>query len=509
MLAERTPHTSYLRTLMFCLITGGFLRLFLLGRQNFWVDEMHTLGASGINPPLTYPYVFEILQGPLHALFLYSWHKSVGVGEVALRLPSAVASVLAILFFYRLARKLLDERGTMWATLIFTYSPFVIWYAQEVRNYSFFLLFVLLSFYYFLELLDGKRVWARYGLFTFLCVMSNLAGFFVMIVHGILFLLASRGNLRRLAGFIAVDIAVLAAFSPWILHMFKQMELNRLVSEASYGTDELLRGHTTFSLLGIPYTLFAFSTGYSFGPTPREIAAGAPVEVLGRHAREIIAAAAVFGLVAVRGVIGLRWKHYVGLLVWFAVPFALAGYFAVKNFKPFNVRYCMLALPAYQMILGRGLAEWKQGSVRIALAVLLFFLCGFALGNHYFDTGYQKDDFRSAARYLHLWEQPEDAFLIVGNFRPIDYYYEGKLSYRVIWEYELRDPGRLREEIGDLARRHARLWVLSSREWVTDPRGIFPGLVESRYTKQSSRSWPGARIDLYVVKAGSNRKEMR
>jgi hypothetical protein len=182
------------------------------------------------------------------------------------------------------------------------------------------------------------------------------------------------------------------------------------------------------------------------------------------------------------------------------IPFGLTAYFAAKNFKPFNVRYCMLVLPAYVLLLGRGLAAWRRDGVRMTLAVVVFFVCGIALGNYYFNPSYQKDDFRAAAEYLESREHGGDGFLIVGNFRPLDYYYEGNLSYRVIWEYELRNAERLREELGELAREHDRLWVLSSRESMTDPRGFFPKLVETHYERQSTRSWPGVRIDLFVVK---------
>jgi len=489
--------------LVLLLLGGAFFRFFLLGRQSLWVDEMHTLGSSGINPPLIYPYVFEILQGPFHALLLFYWHQLAGVSELAIRFPSAIAGVVSVFFFYKLALKLLDPESAFWAAAVFAFSPYAVWYSQEARNYVFLILFTVLSFHFFLQLLEGRRVWVEYGVFTYLCVMSNLSGFFVIVVQGVIFLLAGRKSIRRLPWLLLTYLAILAAFSPWVWHMFRQMELERLLPSSTDAAHELLRGRTTFSPLGIPYTFFAFSVGYSLGPSPREIGFRGDLSSLSGHWWEVALGAAVFGVVALRGLVGLKRRSLVGLLVWFGVPFAVTSYFAIKNFKPFNARYCTPAFPAYELLLGRGIGTWKNSRTRLAVASLLFLVTGYSLGNYYFNPDYEKDDFRSASRYLEAHENPGDALIALGNFRPLDYYYHGSLRYRVVWEYEFNRERRLEEMAARMAREHDRLWVVSSREWLTDRRGVLPHLLGKHFELRSKRSWPGVKVSLYVRRDGA------
>ena len=59
-----------------------------------------------------------------------------GHGEKALRLQSLAAGIVSVLLFGSLARRLLNERAALVATMLFALSPLLIRYSAEVKPYS-------------------------------------------------------------------------------------------------------------------------------------------------------------------------------------------------------------------------------------------------------------------------------------------------------------------------------------------------------------------------------------
>ncbi|MEJ2722724.1 MAG: hypothetical protein P8181_16540, partial [bacterium] len=77
------------------------IRVFRIGSQSLWVDEILTLGKtipkSGLH---IWDYLIYNIQGPFHSFVVYLFHL-VGSSDGWLRLPSALAGGLSVYFFYR------------------------------------------------------------------------------------------------------------------------------------------------------------------------------------------------------------------------------------------------------------------------------------------------------------------------------------------------------------------------------------------------------------------------
>jgi 4-amino-4-deoxy-L-arabinose transferase-like glycosyltransferase len=115
-------------TLILLVATG--LRLYQLGTESLWTDEVHSIDdvitGEGL-PPAN-------LVRPLYYLILKVW-MFFGTSEAWLRLPSAIFGVISVFLVYALSEKLLNRSVGVLASLLFALSPLMIEHSQAVRMY--------------------------------------------------------------------------------------------------------------------------------------------------------------------------------------------------------------------------------------------------------------------------------------------------------------------------------------------------------------------------------------
>ncbi len=175
------------------------LRIYRLDAQSLWLDE----GSSwAISRSAWGPLLRELLSPtaayPLYHLLLKAWTAIFGDGEAALRMPSALAGALAVVWVYLAAVELerdIRERDGVWArglswyglgaALIMLAAPYAIWYGQEAKVYGLLLLWAaMISWALPRALRTGtRRDWA---VLAALCVVAvfvhRLAGLLVVAV---------------------------------------------------------------------------------------------------------------------------------------------------------------------------------------------------------------------------------------------------------------------------------------------------------------------------------------
>ena len=143
----------------------------------------------------------------------------------------------------------------------------------------------------------------------------------------------------------------------------------------------------------IPYTFFAFSVGFSIGPSLQELHEARSINALLNYGHIIVLVAVLFASLFVIGLNRLSRHSDAGwfLFLWLGVP--IIGAFAVASmttYHVYNTRYVALALPAYLIILAAGLTSIRRAPVQIALFVGLLFVNGISLYNYYFDHQYAR-----------------------------------------------------------------------------------------------------------------------
>jgi hypothetical protein len=91
------------------------------------------------------------------------WCAAAGTGEWAVRFPSAVYGVAAVLGTFLLARALFSPVVGLYAALFMAVNPFAVYYSQEARPYALFLAAAVFSVYYVLEVLRNGTRGSRVG----------------------------------------------------------------------------------------------------------------------------------------------------------------------------------------------------------------------------------------------------------------------------------------------------------------------------------------------------------
>jgi len=204
---------------MLVLLVGSFLRFYQLGHESLWLDEGYTVSTidrSVASIPLE---AARGNQGPLYFVILKFWTTLFGTGELALRMPSAIFGIISVLLTYRLGAALFDRRAAIIAASLSAVSLFQIFYSQEARPYSLLLLFSLLSFLSFVEVLQHNSTkWYVLLFVSNVCVAYTHAFGLATIGIQSLFLLLFWGKytllMRRM---LRTEAAVVITVSPLFL----------------------------------------------------------------------------------------------------------------------------------------------------------------------------------------------------------------------------------------------------------------------------------------------------
>lgn len=107
-----------------------------LGRTSLWYDEAVSWSQSRGSLAELLSSVATDNYPPLHNMVLWLAMPLFGDGEAALRLPSAVFGLLAVLLMYLLGKMICDRWAGLLAAALLALSPFHIWYSTEARMYA-------------------------------------------------------------------------------------------------------------------------------------------------------------------------------------------------------------------------------------------------------------------------------------------------------------------------------------------------------------------------------------
>lgn len=254
----RKPQWLTLPVMMAGLLAIGiFFRFYHLDYKVYWYDETQTsLRLSGHtlsdlerqvfqgqviavaelhrqyqypNPDRGLPDVLRSLAGnpehsPLYFLWARGWLQTFGSSIAVIRSLSAGLSLLVLPLTYWLVMEWVQSRSVAWmAVLLTAVSPFHVLYAQEAREYSLWIVTVLLSSALFLRSLRRPTWshWLLYGISVALGLYTHPFAAFVSVSHG-LYWLSLRGQWalskgRLLAAYGLASAIGLSLFSPWLV----------------------------------------------------------------------------------------------------------------------------------------------------------------------------------------------------------------------------------------------------------------------------------------------------
>jgi uncharacterized membrane protein len=247
--------TVVLTALLIALTACGIAFRFInLDTKDFWHDESETaLVLSGhteaeivdylSHGPVSFgslsrfqkigidssvPNMYKVLRedepghAPIFYVLEYLFCFLFGTTPMTMRLLTALISAAQLPIIYWLAREIYESKTTaLFTTTLASVSPFLIYYAQEARDYSLGLLLMFLSGALLLYALrtNERRAWIGYATTVTIGLYSWLFMVIVVLSHGAFMLVSSWKWKERWLPFLVSAFTAALLFVPWLLHM--------------------------------------------------------------------------------------------------------------------------------------------------------------------------------------------------------------------------------------------------------------------------------------------------
>ncbi len=397
-------------------LTGSALLLSRLGSQSLWIDEGLTvapvLQSHSLRELASLVQQFDTQPPGSHAL-LYVLQSFLPASEFFLRLPSLIAVEAALVVLYLLVSRLWNAKTGLAFLAAAQVSPLLGFYAMEARNYGLWLFASAASWYVYVAFLDAavlsyparKRACLAWALAW---GTANAASLWIHIFH--VFVPAAQVVIaaiiwtqqaehptvrRRLItlGLLAQTVTLIL-FVPWTI---------RLIEEFVSGQAGV-PWTREFTVMNVPYYLFAAHFGMSFGPNLADLHVKPLAVLFSEHpAALILGGGAVLATVAAylrlvllaASNVESRWK----LLAFVVAPATIAGpmivYGAAFDF-PLHIRHLLIVWPLLPLVLAIALTRLKWGRAYYATVLVLQ---AYALAGLLFNGYYWKDDARGAVRF--------------------------------------------------------------------------------------------------------------
>lgn len=449
------------------LIFAAALRFYGLGDQSLWGDEVRSVERSQMILEEGFRSGLFLGHGPLYFYALVPF-LSAAVNEWVLRLPSVLFGVALTLLAYFLGREFLNRDHALLAAVFAACSPFSVYYSQEVRYISLFILFCALSMLLMLRYSESGStgLLIAYLVTTLLALFSFVGGVFILLGQNIWFVFA-RSNRSRLVRWLLCQVVIVAVFVPWSVRAY-HLDINpfRTASPESVSVSALKAGnYRPVQPTHLGYALFAFTVGFSLGPSNRDLQEDPNLSRVLDDASTVIPAVLIFGALVVAGVyhsFSLSRKKASLLLLCLLAPLLCAYLLTSISRIAFNVRYTTAAFPAYIVLLTAGATWWwkRRWSGRVLLLAAAG-IAAFSLVNYYHNPRYAKEDNRGAAAIIARHRQAEEPLIVGVPLHAFAYYYPDPFTPWKDVSLETSGSEGDRREIADAE----RIWIAASRTW--------------------------------------------
>jgi 4-amino-4-deoxy-L-arabinose transferase-like glycosyltransferase len=440
--------------------------------ESLWVDEGFSYWA--IRHPDMFGLILRDVHPPLYFVLLRGWAEVAGITELALRYLSVLPGLLSVAAVYHVARELERARGgtaetvvPLLAALLLALADMEIYIAQQVRMYTWHVLWAVLSMWAFTRWTrtGGRGSLAAWVATSLLLLYTHYIGVCLVIAQGLYVLLFLSGGLRRVAVGALALIGLL--FVPWLLVVVSGQTAN-------IGT-----GFARPSTLA---TLYNWRINWFTGQWA------------------LLLGLAMLGLVTL--VYGERvrvhWRPLGPaflLLAWFIVPIALT--YLLNFHVPILMDYRLTQItPAVALLIAFGLGNLR-GVARTFLVVVIV-----VYGLTSYDTPAPRPPWREVGLNAARYAVPGDLALAhvtpSGDWQVL-YYYERFMppgvERRSLRQWQLEDGATYADGLPALLAEHATVWFM---HWSSDRSG-FAALERTghRQTAVMSEDWLGNDLNVY------------
>jgi hypothetical protein len=222
-----------------------------------------------------------------------------------------------------------------------------------------------------------------------------------VLAQGLWVLLVHRHHRRAYCSSgILIAFLHLPLIMPWVRIFVRHVSPNAVKTAVEVGE------RLGFSWLALPYTFFAYSAGFSLGPSVAELHEERGITFLLQFLPSIAVVGTLYGALLIIGIRAV-YKQFspqsvLLCLLGLGIPFTVLIVLSLLTRFTFNARYTIVAFPYFCLFVGAALAFlWYRRSLLGAVtSLMLIGLCAVSLVNHFYNSHYAKENIRAAVA---LW----------------------------------------------------------------------------------------------------------
>jgi mannosyltransferase len=537
-------------------LVGGWLRVFKLDSQGLWLDETFSLWVANHSVVDMLHRIVKIdPHPPLYYLLLHYWIALNGDTPYYARLLSALFGTATIPVIYLIGKRMSGVVMGFAASVIFAFSLFNIYYAQETRMYTLLTFNAAVAIYALVRLLTDSRsvrpigsqfreylhAWRTLGPvepdtkgdFSYKDDTRNQTGWRAWIFRHrwspiqtietdlawVAFIVFSAATLLSHNTAVLFPLATNTFVLGLMLYQRKKKSGPPPAFQApSFGN--WVKAQIGIFLLWSPW-IYAFIQQTSrvyrefWIPKPGWDTITQTLRVLLNPSAPtqtnqvmtwILCAVLCLGLVYYRKKLSI----FLFLAALFATPFL--GELLVSIRRPifYDRTLIWITIPLF-LLLAAGIVQFRFRFLMIVVLGIVGTNYLFSAGDYY--RWMQKEDWSTAAGYVAYFAQKDDLVLFNSNFVeiPFDYYfkpYEKQYSIQVVehgvpldlFESGILEPRMTESDIPSLISLisgHDRVWLVYSHDSYTDPTGLVPQTLASRMKLIQQRDFYGGQVQLY------------
>jgi len=364
------------------ILLGLTLRFYGLDQKSLWHDEVVNLNRvvwlSFVDIIFSKPYH---ANPPLYFLLLKLWTMLFGTLHFAIRSLSAIFGVISLYFIYRVGELSFGKRVGILSALLLSISPLHLFYSQDATCYSLFVLLCLIVVFIILKLEITKRkaLWSFYLFMAFFgLLMTHYYSIFFLLSIDAFFLL----NYRRYSGLVKklfiAQLIISLFFIPFFIHVLKDLFSQGFIAISWIEKMPMREAFTemveTFSYGGVHY-------------------GGRDIKILEKNLiipsllDYIYLFCISFGLYISFKIKNLqisisRDKEFL-LLFWLFGGIIISLIFSWFFFPIFVPRYIIYSLPAWYILIAKGLSNIKPRFLKNSLIIIIIILNIFSVTYYY------------------------------------------------------------------------------------------------------------------------------
>jgi len=472
------------------MVLALLLRLVLVNSQSLTMDEAYDLetARSGWRGILAANNRFP----PLYHCLLQLWWLIAPWDETG-RIFSAVCGTLLVGVVGQLGQTIGGRTTRLWAALLCAVSPYTLWYSLETRVYSLYLLLAAVSLWQFTVALQYNRPsnWLGYSLASLAGVYTHYYFGLLIASSGILLLWEKRNDWPELRFGLQVYFALGILCLPVLWFLQQDLDQPWGFARTSH-----------FSLGALGYTFFSFFSGYSLGPSLRELHQLSSTEALSLATPWLV----ILGL-PVAGLFGMGFlknngQKYFGwktmVLALGVAPILLVGGVSIISSSGYNVRHALWCQIPLLVTVARGIAQGRPRWLTVSSATLVCMGSTIAIFNHHFDNKYRHEDARAVIQYLTKHSDLGTPLFVLSGYMtdPFNHYLRNdQKSIPLTLDHQKVEAGAsMQEMINERIGVTGKFWLAYTREFHGDPQGKLLQSLQQTYSLELAESFAGIKL---------------